>query len=291
MINFYEESIGFSVKNINEPDIGLKTKEPIYREYRLGFAYLLGTVWLLEEAVPAIDLVYRNDELDYHVGWENWLNRRTVAVRLGGNKDEIDMGVGFVQDIGGSGMTLELNYALLWPLELEDTSGSHRVSLTVRFSNIVCDYSLPPEPIPSPAATPEPTFAEKAQEIIKTVVVKEEDRGLKVNLSSQIMFDSGKAVIKSRATKTLDEIVDLLNVYEENDLIIEGHTDSIGSMVFNQRLSEARANSVYTYLVKQGIDPDRIKLIGYGESKPVADNGTRAGRALNRRVEVIILKE
>jgi OOP family OmpA-OmpF porin len=71
---------------------------------------------------------------------------------------------------------------------------------------------------------------------------------------------------------------------------IEGHTDNVGSASFNQVLSEKRAMSVKNYLVERGIEPDRLYVDGFGASKPISDNSTQEGKALNRRVEFIILK-
>ena len=71
---------------------------------------------------------------------------------------------------------------------------------------------------------------------------------------------------------------------------VEGHTDSVGSDQLNQRLSDSRANSVKEYLVKSGIDAFRLSALGYGESKPIDSNKTRAGRANNRRVEINLAK-
>jgi len=73
--------------------------------------------------------------------------------------------------------------------------------------------------------------------------------------------------------------------------VVEGHTDSQNTEEFNQKLSENRAKSVVAWLVKNGIGPARLQPAGYGELRPVADNGTPAGRALNRRVEVATMTE
>lgn len=134
LINFYEESLGFSVKNINEPDVGLRTREVAYREYRLGFVYLLGDFFVFEKALPAADVSYRNKEFEYHLGWENWFAQQTFALRFGTNRNEVDIGFGYLQELGSSGIGIEFNYALLWPLEIEDTTGSHRVSITMKFA-------------------------------------------------------------------------------------------------------------------------------------------------------------
>lgn len=295
MMNFYEESIALAVKNINEPDVGLRTKEVAYREYRLGFAYLLGDFWVCEESLPTADLSYRNEELDYHLGWENWFAHRTFALRFGGNRDEVDFGFGYVQDLGSSGIALEFNYALLWPLEIEDTTGSHRASITMRFAGspiVEVKEEIKKAPsIPVKKTKTKPSIKQKVKAVIPGSIVKEESHGLRVNLSSQLVFDPGKSTIKSRSLNTLDEIKMLLSEYSKNKIIIEGHTDSVGSIISNQRLSESRAHSVYAYLVKNGIDRERITVLGFGESKPIVSNNSSEGRSRNRRVEIVILKE
>jgi OOP family OmpA-OmpF porin len=85
----------------------------------------------------------------------------------------------------------------------------------------------------------------------------------------------------------VDEAVRLMNDKSDLRVSVEGHTDSIGSDAYNQRLSERRAKAVRDYMISQGIDASRITTRGFGESKPVADNKTAAGRAENRRVEII----
>lgn len=136
-----------------------------------------------------------------------------------------------------------------------------------------------------------PIVKEVVKEIVKEVKVKEEKRGLVVNLSSNIMFKIGKSKLRPIAYKTLDEVVKLLNTYPDNDVMIEGHTDSTGSRKRNFELSSARAWATYSYLVKHGVAPSRLKVKGYGPDKPVASNRNRRGRSRNRRVEIIILKD
>ncbi|OGS44846.1 MAG: hypothetical protein A2539_03720 [Elusimicrobia bacterium RIFOXYD2_FULL_34_15] len=126
----------------------------------------------------------------------------------------------------------------------------------------------------------------------KKISVKEEKRGLVVNLASSVLFDSGKSELKPGAFDMLNEVVKLMQEYPDNNILIEGHTDSYGSDAYNKRLSEKRAQSVYDMLVsKYSVDSKRLSAIGYGEEKPMADNKTAAGREQNRRVEIIILKK
>ncbi|MEL0653119.1 DUF5723 family protein [Algibacter sp. TI.3.09] len=105
-----------------------------------------------------------------------------------------------------------------------------------------------------------------------------------------ILFNSGKSSIKTESNKVLAEIVNILGEYPDAKFSIEGHTDSSGGDTLNQRLSDARANAVKTYLVKNGVDEFRLSAIGFGETRPIATNATSAGRADNRRVEINLVK-
>ena len=99
-------------------------------------------------------------------------------------------------------------------------------------------------------------------------------------------FDTNSAKLKPTADKKLAEVVDFTVKYPESDLAVTGHTDSTGSEAYNQKLSEKRAASVKAYLVNKGVPAEHIIAKGEGESKPVASNKTKAGRAENRRVEI-----
>ncbi|WP_319405414.1 OmpA family protein [uncultured Desulfosarcina sp.] len=102
-----------------------------------------------------------------------------------------------------------------------------------------------------------------------------------------ILFDFNSATIRGESKPVLDEVRDLLGNEPTWNLTIEGHTDAIGSDDHNQKLSQQRADSVKKFLVAAGIDAGRLKIIGFGESKPVADNNSELGRAQNRRVELV----
>ena len=106
-----------------------------------------------------------------------------------------------------------------------------------------------------------------------------------------IYFDTGKATIRDRSAPTLDAAVEVLKEYPDIRIEISGHTDDRGSDEMNKDLSARRAASVRTYLVEAGIDGDRIKTVGFGEERPVADNSTKDGRQKNRRIEFKLLTE
>ncbi|WP_420603063.1 DUF5723 family protein [Flagellimonas sp.] len=105
-----------------------------------------------------------------------------------------------------------------------------------------------------------------------------------------ILFDTGKATIKTESVSTMVDIIQILKEYPNAKFTVEGHTDSVGSASSNQKLSEARANSVKDFLIKEGIAADRLNAIGYGEENPIASNATRSGRKQNRRVEINLIK-
>ncbi|GAA4273345.1 OmpA family protein [Aquimarina gracilis] len=108
--------------------------------------------------------------------------------------------------------------------------------------------------------------------------------------AAQVLFDSGKSTIKEQSTKVLNDIIAILKEYPTAKFTIEGHTDSQGRAASNQKLSDARANAVKTFLVENGVDQFRLSAVGYGEDRPIATNKTRAGRAKNRRVEINLKK-
>lgn len=105
-----------------------------------------------------------------------------------------------------------------------------------------------------------------------------------------ILFDTGKSTIKEQSEEVLQNIVDILKEYPNARFSIDGHTDSVGSEATNQKLSQERASSVMNYLITKGIASGRLEHQGYGESKPIDSNKTRAGRANNRRVEINLIK-
>jgi outer membrane protein OmpA-like peptidoglycan-associated protein len=104
--------------------------------------------------------------------------------------------------------------------------------------------------------------------------------------AKNIYFETGKATLLKKSYAPLNEVAKIMSDNPELKLAIDGHTDNVGSDALNQSLSERRATAVKNYLVSKGVDESRITSTGYGETKPVADNKTAAGRQKNRRVEM-----
>jgi outer membrane protein OmpA-like peptidoglycan-associated protein len=103
-----------------------------------------------------------------------------------------------------------------------------------------------------------------------------------------VEFDAGKAALQPAAVTAIDRLAQLMGVYAEHSIRIEGHTDALGDDAANQQLSERRANAVRDALLARGIDAARIEAVGYGETRPIADNATDAGREKNRRIDIVL---
>ncbi len=132
---------------------------------------------------------------------------------------------------------------------------------------------------------------EQLREQLNTVLeTRETARGLIVNVSD-VLFDVDKATLRPGARERLARVAGILLAHRDLKIQVEGHTDSTGTDGYNQRLSEARAASVRNYIVSSGINQGVVGTAGFGETKPVATNGTPAGRQQNRRVELVVTGE
>ncbi len=109
-----------------------------------------------------------------------------------------------------------------------------------------------------------------------------------LNMPSNVTFASGQDSLNANFFQVLDSVAIVLNKFPQTLLDVDGHTDNVGSDVSNQALSERRAVTVARYLNSRQVDSRRLRIIGFGESRPIADNATEQGRAANRRVEVRI---
>lgn len=132
--------------------------------------------------------------------------------------------------------------------------------------------------------------ARKLEAQIADLEAVKSERGLVMTLGD-VLFDTNKSELRSGAFFTIDKLVAFLAEYPTRKVQIEGFTDSTGTVEYNQRLSERRAEAVRDALVAKGVDPGRIMTRGYGVAFPVASNETAEGRQRNRRVEVIISDE
>ncbi len=130
--------------------------------------------------------------------------------------------------------------------------------------------------------------AEELQKDLEGAKVERVGEGIKITFDSGILFDFDSYKLRETSRENLSELGETLKKYDDTNVLIEGHTDSVGTEEYNNELSRERAESVADYL--SGIDVKKSRFIvkGYGESQPVASNGSEEGRQQNRRVEIAI---
>ena len=119
-------------------------------------------------------------------------------------------------------------------------------------------------------------------------VARTDEDELKVTVRNEILFDFNSASLRSSSRDELREMADVFEKYGDTTIVVAGHTDSIGSTAYNDRLSDRRADTVAGYLEDYGVRGSRIDAVGYGEARPKATNSTASGRQQNRRVELYI---
>jgi len=123
---------------------------------------------------------------------------------------------------------------------------------------------------PPPPPAPKPAIIEKGRQTLN------------------VEFDFNKSIIKQGYDKDINDLVQVMKDYPDLNVVIEGHTDNIGTAAYNKKLSQRRAEAVKQYMVEKGIDANRITAIGFGFDRPIASNDTEEGRQKNRRVEAAV---
>jgi outer membrane protein OmpA-like peptidoglycan-associated protein len=129
---------------------------------------------------------------------------------------------------------------------------------------------------------------QELQQIPGVEVSRPSEGEIAVNLTNDILFDFNSSALRGESQNTLRDLASNFRNYPDEQVTVEGHTDSVGTPSYNQTLSEQRASVVSNYLVDQGVPSSRITSIGYGETRPKASNDTPEGRQINRRVEIHI---
>lgn len=126
------------------------------------------------------------------------------------------------------------------------------------------------------------------QQIPGVEVTRPSEGEINVNLTNDILFDFNSSALRLESQQTLRDLAANFQRYPDEAIDVEGHTDNVGSVEYNQKLSENRAYAVKNFLVDQGVPGSRVTATGYGEMRPKADNNTPEGRQMNRRVEIHI---
>jgi OOP family OmpA-OmpF porin len=146
-----------------------------------------------------------------------------------------------------------------------------------------------PAPMPAPAPSPAPAPAAAPAPAPAAAAVVAAPTSEKVTFAADAFFDFDKAVLKPEGRAKLDDLVSKMGGLNLEVIIAVGHTDSVGTDGYNQRLSIRRSEAVKSYLVSKGVEKNRVYTEGKGEKQPVADNKTSEGRAKNRRVEIEVV--
>jgi OOP family OmpA-OmpF porin len=164
---------------------------------------------------------------------------------------------------------------VLHSLDTENTEWQAGVGVGLNFGGStqqVAQVEAAPEPMPEPMPVEEPAEV--------------------VRVELDVKFDFDKAQVKEESYGDIKSLADFMTQYPQTNTTVEGHTDSVGPDAYNQSLSEKRADAVRDVLVNQyGVEGQRVNSAGYGETRPVADNATESGRAINRRVEAQVEAE
>jgi OOP family OmpA-OmpF porin len=160
-------------------------------------------------------------------------------------------------------------------------------------AQVGCDENLipkpPPPPPPAPVVVPPPPPRAPAPAPTPVPVAPPKVVSEKVTYAADAFFDFDKATLKPEGKAKLDELASKIKSFTLEVVIAVGHTDSVGSDAYNQKLSLRRAEAVKAYLVSKGIEANRVYTEGKGEKQPLADNKTADGRAKNRRVEIEVV--
>ncbi|PWF47979.1 OmpA family protein [Massilia glaciei] len=192
------------------------------------------------------------------------------------------------------GLGLEYKFTEAWAMRVE--AERYRVDKTVGLGKDVDLYSVNLiYKFGRPVAQPAPVYVAPAPEPV--VVVEPAPAPApapvpvseKVSFAAEALFDFDKSVVKAEGQNALDNLLSQLQGMDTEVMVTVGHTDSIGSDSYNQKLSMRRAEAVKAYLVSKGVDASRVYTEGKGESQPIADNTTAEGRAKNRRVTVEVV--
>ncbi len=131
--------------------------------------------------------------------------------------------------------------------------------------------------------------AEELQNDIKDAKIERVGEGIKITFNSGILFQFNSADIQPAGKTNIEKLANTLKKYKDTNILVEGHTDSVGTADYNRKLSDRRAQSVVTFAESLGVDHSRFTAKGYGFTQPVATNSTPEGRQQNRRVEVAIM--
>jgi outer membrane protein OmpA-like peptidoglycan-associated protein len=254
----YTFKAGKGVQNFDQMKVGDEVVVDYYRSVRVD-AKKPGAPALPPEAAEAVE----------RSSFQQPEGLADVAVSGPGTIESIDKAKPSVTFRGPQGGTF--SWDVKDPSYLEDAMVGQPVDFDVAEA-MATKVQVVTKPPPPPVETPR----------AKVVVGK-------IEITEKVYFDTNKATIKPVSFPLLNDVATVIKGHPEvTKVVVEGHTDSTGKAAYNAKLSQARAESVKAYLVKEGVDAARLDAVGYGQERPVASNKTKVGREKNRRVEFII---
>src|SRR5690606_31197365 len=131
--------------------------------------------------------------------------------------------------------------------------------------------------------------AEEIEREVPGATVEQYGEGLVVQFDSKVLFDFDSYALRSESKDAISQLAEVLNKYDSTEVVIEGHTDNVGTDSYNLKLSKQRARAVEDYALSLGVDRGRLSSKGLGETQPIASNDTETGRQDNRRVQFVIV--
>lgn len=315
--------LGMAVENIIPADVGVTTYEEVPRIFRIGGSWRqdlkpLGSV--VDDLLVSLEIdnrSYAQNTNTVHFGAESWFFDGQAAARLGVNSTEFTISLSgryAFQDLNK--IQLQLDYSFSLPFYVQKTYGTHRVALTgswgklegtrmERAEKALAEAIVTQEDENLAKKRDQELAAARTQEQAKLKEIMDQlkadiqavrdglrkiDERIKAGELPAIQFESGKAVLLKSSLPTLNEIGALLEKYSQVKVRLGGHTDSQGKPKANLELSQARVEAVREYLVAlYKVKTRNLIPIGFGDTRPIADNATAAGRAANRRVEIQVL--
>lgn len=316
--------LGVGLENIIPANVGVDTYEEVPRIFRLGASWRqdlqpLGSV--VDDILISTEWnnrSYAQNTNTIHFGAESWFFDGLAAARLGINSTEFTISLSgryAFQDLNK--IQLQLDYSFSLPFYIQKTYGTHRVALTGSWGKLTGTRVERAEKALAEAivsTVEDENLAKKRDQELAAARAAEQakleqimgqlkqeiqdgreglrviDEKIKSGQLPSIQFESGKAVLMTSSLPTLNEIGALLEKHPQLKVRLAGHTDSQGKPKANLELSQSRVQAVREYLVAlYKVKSQNLIPMGFGDTRPIADNATAAGRAANRRVEIQVL--
>lgn len=244
-------ALGFGLTNFKVSNAPSPDLEGTHQGYQFNMG--VGAEWHMNDKFSI------KTEVNYHTSSDN---------KMDGNYSENEV-KGILRSNGDTYMTFDIGG--IWYFSVGDESDLCK-DCPDGIKEVIKEVEVPVEVV---------------KVIHDTVVVKPEPNWVLVGVN----FEFDKSTLLPEAYPILEHSYETLKNNPDMKIEIQGHTDSKGSDEYNQKLSEQRAQAIYDYLIEEGIAPDRMITVGYGEQKPIADNSTEQGRAFNRRIEFKVLNK